>query len=248
MFRVNTNTKWVAAGIMLLLSTFNMGCNLFGALDTPEDDTELREKALVLMDENKCMDAAKLFQGKTTLTDEGYHILGWAQMCAGGASITQVATYLYSYSTSTQDLKIIGSLANKLIPSADSKVTSFSNAVTTFNQIQDSKTRGLDVTLANLVKAAAVVAKYSTSSGDTNLVTRADISSSCTSDCTTCTAGLSNTDATTIRSSITSATSAVASVGGSLGSVSDLIARLNSQAGAADQATRCMVYYQFFDN
>lgn len=233
---------------VLTLAAFSLsGCNLYSSLDEPEEDFEIREAAIVAMEANKCADAIKLYQGKTNLSDEDYHILGWAKMCNAGASISKVAGNIFSYSSSTGNLELIGALANTMIPSDATKVTAFTDALSSFNQIQNANTRTVDMTLGYLVKASAIVAKSYSLDGDLGSVKRADISSNCTSDCTTCTAGLTNADATELRSNITSAAQTASSVAG-LGSVKELSDQLQTQVGATDQATRCAVYYQFFAN
>lgn len=228
------------------------GCNMFSSFDEPSSDEEIVEQALTDMDNGKCDDAIKLFQGRATntLSDNAAHTLGWAQLCAGGATLTSVAKSLFSYSTTSNNTAILGTLANALIPQSDLKIQSFDNAIATFGNIKDGNIRSVNTVMARLVKIAAVLAKSAGNSGDSSTLTRADIGP-CTAGCATCAEGasaaMSDTDAALVGTTITNAVSA--QVPG-MGSVGDLTGKLGTTfpTGSADDAYRCQIYLNLLSN
>lgn len=228
------------------------GCNTFSSFDEPSSDEEIVEQALTDMDNGKCDHAIKRFQGRAanTLSDNAAHTLGWAQLCAGGATLTSVAKSLFSYSTTTNNTAIVGTLANALIPQNTQKVQSFDDAIATFGNIKDTNIRSVNIVMARLVKIAAVLAKSAINAGDTSTVTRADVGP-CAAGCTTCGSGaageMSDADATLVGSTIVTAVSA--QVPG-MGSVGDLTGKLGTTfpSGSTAAAYRCQVYLNLLSN
>ena len=233
------------AAITLAFSALALtGCNLYSSFDEPENDPEIVDKALTMMDEGKCADAVKLFQGKTGLDDDGYHTLGWAQLCANGASLTNVAKTMFSYSSDSNNLTIVGTLANALIPQNDTKIAGFSSAIASFSLIKNPDVRTVNLTMAYLVKVGAIIAKQAINDGSTGVVIRADIGA-CSSGCTVCGAtanDLSAADAQSILDTITLASS-VSNSG--MGSVGALTKQLVALGVSGTTAIRCAVWDKF---
>lgn len=71
-------TATVSMSVAMMLSL--QGCNLFGALDSPTTEKDTIYQALSDMDDGKCADAVKRFEGMTSLSDDGWHTLGWARL------------------------------------------------------------------------------------------------------------------------------------------------------------------------
>ena len=229
-------------------------CNMFSAVDKPSTDTERLQSALALMDEGKCSEAAKLYDGKSGLTDDELHTLGWAQMCGSGAKLANIAKSLFTYTSASNNTSLIGTVANSLIPQNDNRIIGLSNAVGSFGQIRNDSLRNVDLIMADIVKAAAVVAKYSASNAP---VVRSNISTStCPTDCTTATggncasaSGMSDADANTVGTLMIAASGSVNYLGPSAGSLGDLTSAIASGASASTGAiNRCIVQTKFLAN
>lgn len=235
--------------LLLILAALSLSaCNLFSSMDKPTTGGQIVDKALALMDDKKCLDAVKLFQGRTDLDDDAYHTLGWAQMCANGATLTSVAKTMFSYSKTGDNLTILGKLSNSMVPADQNKVDGFTSAIASFNKISNVNIRSVNLTMANLTKVASIVAKQAANAGSSGTVSRVDISDNCASGCTNCTnttTGISDPDATTVGTTVLSATQSIVS---GMGSVGDLAARLQALfPGGAAQAYRCTIFSKFFD-
>lgn len=231
----------------LTLLITSPGCNMFSAVDTPTTDPEKLQKAMALMDEGKCEDAYKVFDGRTNLTDDEYHTLGWAQMCASGAKFTNIAKSIFTYSSSTDNLTIVGTIANSLIPQNANRIIGITNAINSFNQIKNVSLRNVNLVIATITKIAATMAKYSTNN---STVRRSDISDTATCSAVTCACTVTNcmsgADADLIGTEIANLnTYASASGVGSMGSLNDLINGINAVGASTTTAYRYIVQQRF---
>lgn len=226
------------------------GCNAFESFDEPETEEETLIGAQALMDAGDCAGASTLMKSKAYTSDIYYRTLGWALLCEGGASLSKVLATLLSFSSSSNNLNIVGALANKLIPQTDTKIAKFDEALDFFGRQSASNDKYVNVALASISKAAAIV---SLSSSNLSTVSKADISvgacttAVCGTDPSPCVAAgsgnMSTNDTVRLREAITGAQTALSSAGSSLGSLTDLSSSLTTLIGPAAAATliRCVV-------
>ncbi|MGE4234002.1 MAG: hypothetical protein AB7F43_11800 [Bacteriovoracia bacterium] len=241
--------------ITILIST--TGCNIWSSLDKVSGRDEVLIEARILMDNGKCSSAITEIGNLSTseYTNDVYRTKGWAQMCAGGAALTKIASSLLSFTSgSTNSLSVIGTLANGLIQQTSDSLGLIDGAATSFGQLSPSNDKYVNLTIAYLVKAAALMARAATLGGATSVV-RADIASSgCwgLSDCTTAPVtaacdgtNMSDADAYAFGVALNNASDAINhSTGlGNLGQLASQMAAL----GAADDSTtgyrlnRCII-------
>lgn len=228
------------------------GCNMFGAMENPSNEKDTVAEALVAMDEGRCSDAVKMFDGMTSMSDDGWHTLGWARLCAAGAPLSKIAKSAFSYSSSSSNsLTLIGTMANSLIPQDSSSTTGYATAISAFNNIKDVTTKNPDLILANLVKIASIIAKQAPNDGSSGTVVRLDISpaacnalADCNGAVAACSATMSDADANALSASITAAASLLSNVG-NLGSLGSLIGTLNSLGLSSTDLIRCNVVKNF---
>ncbi len=232
----------------LLLIT-SSGCNLFSAVDSPSSDPEKLQQAMALMDEGKCDEAYKIFDGRSNLTDDEYHTLGWAQMCASGAKFTNIAKSVFKFSTTTNDMTIIGAIANSLIPQNASRIVGITNAINSFSQIKNLQLRNVNLVIATLTKIAAIIATTSTNNStvrQSDISTDATCSLPATCACAANATCLHDADADAIGTLISNLSTYASAAGvGSMGSVNDLINAINAIGANATIGYRYIVQQRF---
>jgi hypothetical protein len=233
------------------------GCNLFGKIDSPKSNAEILVDAQAKMDNGNCADAVTALNAISEKDDSVYHKLGWAQLCVGGATVERVAGTLLTYSSSSGDFTVVGKLANNLIGTTGAQISSISDAIGSFGSISNANLndRSVNVALANIVKAAALL---STASGDKVKVRAGDValaacaSATCSgggpgASCDASSAGtLSQSDANSIGTLLIAAQTAMGQASGDLGSAQNLAQQLGGFANsgvnaAAAQINRCYI-------
>lgn len=232
----------------LLAAIVSSGCNLAGKLDSPKNAEEYAEEAQAQMNEEKCSDALTTIDkiDSAQYNNKIRQLKGWAQLCAGGATVGRVGKTLFNYSLASNNLTVVGALADNLIPMNSAKLTNLNAAITTFSGMtgSDDKEKELNQALANIVYAAGLIAQASTNAIN---VRRADVSpSSCVGTCSTtvgnCTnVNMSDSDANAVASALLAAQTAISGVSG-LGAAQDLTSQLATLVTAGNgNANRCAI-------
>jgi hypothetical protein len=226
-------------------------CNLFGGIDDPDTKVELMSHARAALNSGDCNTAVSDMLTLNILDDEGYQILGWAYLCQGGATLAKVGKSLFTYSSTTANLTVVGNLANELLPVSGDKVAAIENAISAFSNIspRNANDRRVNLALANISKAAIAIAK---ASPDTSRVRKSHVATeaACDAVASNCVAGctggnLQAADLSVISSSLSQASSIL--LGSGLGAIADLAAQLGNAVGAA-ALTRCYVYKNMIPN
>lgn len=243
-----TQVSWKAlmiVGAIFSTSFIVHGCNFFSFMDKPKSQEELHIDALAKIDQDKCSDAIEsLKKIGETANDQTYRLRGWANLCTAGIKLKNVLKTLMTYSSSSENLDVVGKLAASIIPQTSGSVTTIQTAIDDFGKQTASGDRTLNITLGYVLKAAAYVAK---ASSDGTTVKKADVApggcqASCT-DGTGCTeVKMDNTDANGFGDALIKAGNTVAG-DSTFGAVKDLVGKLKEQASATvANLNRCVVY------
>lgn len=237
-------TKALLLALAIATTFTTLGCNLYDDVDEASSKQELIEEAKAALEIGECDKAIAAVNAIGGDDDEVLRLRGWAQLCAAGVTVNRVAETLLTYNASNAtDFKVVGNLANALVPATTETYAKIDRAASTFSSIRNVKVRSLTLSLANIAKAAAVIAKQS---GDRAKVRRSDIYSSascigqtCTSAPASCDPGMSIVDANDVADALDAA-AAAASLDSDLGFVRSL-ASLLGDSTSVPRATRCII-------
>ncbi len=236
-------------GAMLALFTAS-GCNLWGGIDSTSSREETHAEALVKMDDNKCSEASKDLDAISNPDNTTYRLRGWAKLCSAGAGVKKVLANLLTFNTSTNNVDIIVTLAKSLVPQTADNITTINSAIASFSSQDTGNDRTVNLILAYMVKAAALIAKQA---GDDGTISRSDFSvTGCTTDssscvtsanCTVNTSGtMSDADSTDFATTLIQA-GVSTNISGGLGSLSDLAKRFSANVSTTvANANRCYIY------
>lgn len=243
----------IAAALVAALTGVVVGCNLTGGIDNPDSIEEILNRAQAMMDRGDCGEAVSELRNVTADDDRRHRLLGWAQLCVAGAPFSKVANTLLTYSSNANNLRVVGNLADRMIPTTDLQITTINDAINSFQRMRDAsnaRDRSVNIALGYVIKSAALLA---TTTGNATRVLRADISgttclnTACTAGNATCTAASSrigDSVANQIGSALVDAATAVGS-DSSLGAARDLAQRLGAAASATvANMNRCNIYNQ----
>jgi len=225
-----------------------MSCNATGGIDTPETATEKLSEVKALLDEAKCEDAIQKLNDINQPDAEIARLRGWANLCRAGATIGRVGKSLYSFDTTLNNLTVVGRLANEMVPTNDTKLSYIDEAINAFGQMGTSTDRSLVIAIAQMVKAAGYIAKYSTNGQrvfktDIAIESCQQVSCSAATDIT-CPARMSNTDANVVGNALIAANNEIGS-NSTLGNLGTLASQLGGIASASTGAiNRCYIISQ----
>lgn len=236
---------FISALLLVSCAGFTSSCNLTGGIDDPKSAEDIVSASQALIEQDKCQDAVEKLATMPVRGDRANQMLGWAHLCVAGATIDKVGKALFSYSSATNNLTVVGDLANALIPSNGDKETSVNRAIEAFTAMQTGDERQISIALGQMVKAAAIVAK---ASADNIVVRRSDVSPSnclgttCSTDPAACVeVRLNDNDTNKVATALDAAATAVGGTS-TLGAIKDLAQRLGASDGTLAQGTRCAIY------
>lgn len=225
---------------------FLTGCNLFDRVDHAYHPEDVLAVATAKANAGDCSGAKDLLVTISNPNDDQLSALGWAYLCLAKASSATVATSLYQYSSSTNNLVVLSRLAQRLVPSTDARRVYIDLAIETFAKMLDQDRRNLQMAVAKLVRAAATLASQVNNADTQGLLEKTDIApSSCAAqDCTTapaaCSEVMSDNDAIYFTSLVSEASDQLSALNTrDLQSLS--LALKNGVAGGAN-AARCFIY------
>lgn len=237
-------TKASLLATVLAATLMTSGCNLYDDVDEARSRQELLEEAKAALEQGECDKTIAAVNAIGGSDDEILRLRGWGQLCAAGVTVNRISQTLLTYkATDSTDFKVVGRLANALIPANLETYAKIDRAASTFSSIQDIQLRAITVSLANISLAAAVIAIQS---GDRVKVRRSDIYSStscvgatCSSAPATCDPGMSNADANLVGSALDRAATA-AGTDSALGVIRTLAEQLGNTT-AVPRAARCII-------
>lgn len=236
--------------LCIALAAGQLSCNFFGGIDNPSDPQDVYTAAVAKADAGDCAGARDLLKAVANPSDKISIALGWAYLCVGGATAANIASSLYNYSSTSNDLTVVGKLARTLLPMTAEKLSAITSAYEAFTRIADGRTRGLETAIAKFVEAAAIVSNQAGNVAATGSLTRDDISNdpscsgvTCSTGSAVCTAapGISDTDVSSFINAVTAATNALGTVNSSNLALLNLAQALQNQLGVGTVG-RCVIY------
>lgn len=228
----------------LALSAVFSSCNMFGGVDHATSRQELIEEAKAALDNGECDRVLAAVGAIGGYDDEIFKLQGWGELCAAGVTVNKVGKTLFNYSASdSTNYTVIGKLANSLVPADASHPQRIERAIQAFSAIGDRNARSANLILAQISKAAILIARRSS---DNVKARRADIYSAagcvgatCTGNPGTCGAGMSNDDANSVADAFDAAATEANQLT-ELGAVRDLARSLGDNTGLPN-VTRCII-------
>lgn len=233
------------------LSIATVSCNVTGGIDKPQSTEDKLSEAKALLDNGKCDEAVSKLDSIQANDPAVARLRGWASMCRGGATIATIGRTILSYSTTMTNLNVVGQLANALVQENDTKVNFIREAVNSFKSMPSSADADLNIAIADIALAAAIMAKYSS---DGVRVIKTDITSASCQSVSPCTGAtvvncpaspMSNQDSSDISTALTEANTKIGS-NAALGTLQTLVSLFGTNAAAP--AERCYIVTQMIPN
>jgi hypothetical protein len=247
---IDTALAAVPLALLILSST---GCNLVGGIDKPKSRAEILDSARIKIGDGDCGGAITDITNLGTADDESNHYLGYAQLCVGGATFAKIAAAGLSFDkNATNNLSILGTVANGLIPQTDASILNIQAAANTFQKIQNSTMKDFDSAIANIAWASSYIAKAATlasasATARSQIGAGGCLNQNCTANPAACSgANMNNNDAASLQAALLNIGTATASET-SFGKLSDLGSKLTADVAAFSGAnvandTRCYVF------
>lgn len=228
----------------ILITLLFCACNIFSLVDSPSTHHQVYLDGVAKADLGDCGAARDNFLS-ITLTDPVAEALGWAYLCIAGANTVQITSTLYKYSQDSSDFTIIGVLARSLLPMTSTKFAEIDRAIESFNKIQNTNLKNLNLGIGRLVRAAALLADQAKNASGTATLERADIDTNCATDCSSCSSpGMNNDSVSGFALSISNAANDLSTTGaGNLQVLANSIRSGTSSAiGGSGNAARCFIF------
>lgn len=240
--------SWVRSCVALIPALMCLSCNLFGTLDAPSTSADKYAAAIARANAGDCKGAKELLDSIEFRNDEADTALGWANLCVAGATAANIASSIYKYTGSNNDLTVIGILARTMLPTDADKQSSVDAAINAFGQIGDPRRRSIEVAIGKFVKASAILAKQAENATATGTLDVSDIapsacsgaSTDCTAGFASCTAGMTDANVDAFFQAITDAATALAVAGAQ--DLKTLADTLKAGQGATQTAGRCFIF------
>lgn len=172
--------------LTLALAATAVGCNLFGRLDPPSATQDIYTAAIAAGNDGRCQDAVNLLVSIQTPTDDSSAALGWAYLCLASAPAASIAKSLYSYSANAANYKVIGALANALLPTSSAQQNFINQAIGAFSLISDPVRRGLNLGIGQFVTAAWILGNQATLNNHSPLAATDIAPAACSTVASTC--------------------------------------------------------------
>ncbi|MBI3543196.1 MAG: hypothetical protein HY075_07980 [Deltaproteobacteria bacterium] len=234
------------------IGVLGAGCNLTGGIDSSKSRDERILDAQAKMDTGDCGGAISILNSLGDQDDRSLQMLGTAYLCNAGATVKKVDAALGSYDSSSNNLTVIGTLANRLVPTTNDADSGIVSAINAFNRMSASNNKSVWQIYGNIVRIANLMAK---ASADSATVHRSDIgltaclAASCGTAPAACSgARMGDGDATNALTALQAAAAAAGNT--SLGSIATLANNLNTLLGgsASQNATRCVLFNNALSN
>lgn len=193
---------------VLIGVTFNLSCNVWSILPTEElkHNEDKYSVAITKGNDGDCQGTIDILSKVTDPTDPTLIALGWAYLCAAGATPNSLAITLFQYRGSSPNYAVIGQLAINLLPVTPEKLMSIDIALNYFSQVSDQNLAAFPTMIGKIVSAAALLGAQATNQGSSLNIEKIDIDTSCSNDCTSCTnPGMTDSAVTELTSDLTDA-------------------------------------------